>query len=828
MNTIFVLIFLLQNLSFPNLLLNRIFISCGYERTWLNSHSSVFVDSQPNTYEFVHTGSLQNFTVPIYASSVFVDIYGAAGGSQPNGVPGYGARVQTTIPVNPGDVLHIFIGGQGTTSFVSGSSPGPIKGGWNGGGRGYDNSCIAPGSGGGGASDIRIGGTSLSDRVVVAGGGGGYYGGANCPNQKGGDGGFNGEPGFTAGCGWNAGLGGSQSSGGSAGTPTETIATPGTLGAGGNGGISCSGGGGGGFYGGGGGCSAGGAAPGGGGSSHSTGFGSIYTSGYKQGQGYLSLTFFASPTSLPSSQPSRQPTSLPTLHPRSFDNVGMKLVAGTSTSGYSGDGDPATSAQIRSFIPWIDNYGSIYIPDDTSRRIRKVNPSGIISTFGGTGTPSLAGVSGPIGSVSFWTPYSIVANVGGTILYICDVRYVWKYEFSTGIAVPFAHSISLGPGFAGDDGPASSAQLSSPLGIWLTTTDVLYIADTDNQRIRKVSTGGIITTVAGSGPTGQNTGSYSGDNGPATAAKLKNPTSVYMDPIGNLFIADRDNGRIRKVAAANNIITTFAGSGTLTPFNGENIPRLTANINLPADVKGDSLGNIYIADGGNCLVRIVDTREMIWTLFGLGIGSCGFTSTEVSPRGSKINSPNGIWLDSVSNIYFSDYNSIHRSFVVSSPTSQPSRQPTGIPTSQPSNQPSTQPSSRPSLQTTYYFQFTGFIQNLTVPSYFNSMTVDITGAAGGSFTGSPGCNGGCFAGTRGYGSRVQSTLPVTPGSVLHIYVGGQGGASLGLPGTGGDGGWNGGGRGNVRVRKYPLRILRVLLVEELPIFEWMEWITITG
>jgi sugar lactone lactonase YvrE len=480
-----------------------------------------------------------------------------------------------------------------------------------------------------------------------------------------------------------------------------------------------------------------------------------------------------------------------------FDNVLMKLVAGTSTSGYSGDGDPATSAQIRSFISWVDNNGNIFLPDDTNRRIRKVSPTGIISTFGGTGSSSLAGVSGPIGSVNFWTPYSIVGNVGGTILYICDVRYVWKYEFSTGIAAPFAHSISLGAGFGGDDGAASSAQLSSPLGIWLTTAGVLYIADTDNQRIRKVSTGGIITTVAGSGPTGQNTGSYSGDNGLATAAKLKNPTSVYMDTNGNMFIADRDNGRIRKVAE-NNIITTFAGSGTLAPFNGENVPRLTANINLPADVKGDSLGNIYIADGGNCLVRIVDTQELIWTLFGLGIGSCGFTSAEVSSRGSKINSPNGIWLDSASNIYFSDYNSIHRSFVVSSPTSQPSRQPTRIPTDQPSNRPSTQPSSRPSLQTTYYFQFTGFIQNLTVPSYFNSMTVDITGAAGGSFTGSPGCNGGCPAGTRGFGARVQSTLPVTPGSILHIYVGGQGGASLGLPGTGGDGGWNGGGRGNVQ------------------------------
>jgi hypothetical protein len=353
-------------------------------------------------------------------------------------------------------------------------------------------------------------------------------------------------------------------------------------------------------------------------------------------------------------------------------NLFMQLVAGTNTSGYSGENGPATAAQLHGAIPFVDSTGNIYIPEFGNYRIRKINQAGIITTFGGTGTSSTAGTSGPIGSVNLYVPWSVVGDSVGTFLYISDEHYVWKYLFSTGIV-----SVIVGTstsGFSGDSGPATSAQLFLPTGLWLTTADVLYIADTQNHRIRKVSSG-IITTVAGSGCTNNCVGSYSGDNGPATTATLYAPVGNYMDTSGKLYFTDFYNVRIRLVDT-NNIITTFAGSGS-APFNGDNIQALSANLNYPYDVKGDSLGNIYIADLYNCIIRMVDATGIISTVFGTP-GSCGFSSG-ISSRTSVINGPYGIWLDSLSNIYFSDSNSVHRSIVVS-PTASPTVRPTVSPT----------------------------------------------------------------------------------------------------------------------------------------------------
>jgi hypothetical protein len=290
----------------------------------------------------------------------------------------------------------------------------------------------------------------------------------------------------------------------------------------------------------------------------------------------------------------------------------LERLAGSSTTGNSGDNGPATLAKIKAKIPWVDGLGNVYIPDYSYHRIRKVDLAGIITTFGGTGSASSAGTSGPIGSVSFYNPYSIVGDTAGTAFYISDQKYIWKYLISTNIVSAFAQSISLSTGFSGDNGPATSAQLWSPRGLWLSTSGSLFIADTNNHRIRNVdSFNSFITTVAGSG----GTGSFSGDNGPATSANLNYPQGVYMDTVGKSFIADSENHRIR-VVATNNIITTFAGTGIATPFNGDNLPRLSANLNTPYDVKGDSAGNIYIADYGNCIVRVVDDSGVISVFFG--------------------------------------------------------------------------------------------------------------------------------------------------------------------------------------------------------------------
>jgi hypothetical protein len=373
-----------------------------------------------------------------------------------------------------------------------------------------------------------------------------------------------------------------------------------------------------------------------------------------------------------------------------FPNMFFQQIAGTGKSGpFGGDNGLATVATISSYMPWVDSVGYVYLPDFSNCRIRKVTPTGNITTFGGTGTQSTAGTSGPIGSVSFNTPYSIVGDTAGTVLYISDQRYVWKYLFSTNNITVFAHTIGATVGFSGDSGPATSAQLNTPSGLWLTTSGSVYIADTNNNRIRKVISG-IITTVAGNGVV-----FFAGDGSPATSARVYNPQAVYMDTNGKLFIADTGNDRIR-IVDTNNIITTFAGTGVVT-FDSFNVPRLSANLNNPYNVKGDSFGNIYIAENSNCIVRKVGTSGITSVLFG-NPGVCGFSSgvsSSVSPIGFLV----GMWVDSGANIYFSDTYSIYRSFTVSSPTSQPSRQPTSRPT-QPSSAPSRQPSSCPSAQPT--------------------------------------------------------------------------------------------------------------------------------
>jgi sugar lactone lactonase YvrE/outer membrane biosynthesis protein TonB len=456
------------------------------------------------------------------------------------------------------------------------------------------------------------------------------------------------------------------------------------------------------------------------------------------------------PTNQPSSRPSQQPTSSPSY---SFEKVFMKLIAGTSTSGNSGDSGPATSGQVSVTIPWVDSSGNLYLPHNQHYLIRRIDSNGIISTFGGTGSSSTIGTGGSITSVNFNHPLSLVGDTGNTFLYICDERYIWKYIFSTGITTVFAHSTSLGSGFSGDNGPATAAQLQSPQWLWLTTSDVLFVADIYNNRIRKI-VGSIISTAAGS--TGA--GGFAGDNGPAVTAKLNNPRGVYVDTNGNLFIADSGNNRIRLVDT-NNFITTFAGSGSDSPFNGENIPASQANLNYPYDVKGDTLGKIYIADYFNCIIRMVGSAKLILTLFGIP-GTCGFTAG-ISSRTSSMMRPTGIWLDSLSNLYFSDYNSIHRRVIVTSPSSQPSGQPTRQPTSlpssqpgikptmQPSSQPTTQPTCRPSSQPSQHPTAVSTSQMPSVPKDFVLEPFAGTGVSGDGFI-------------NGYGREATNTKLNTP------------------------------------------------------------------
>jgi hypothetical protein len=374
----------------------------------------------------------------------------------------------------------------------------------------------------------------------------------------------------------------------------------------------------------------------------------------------------------------------------SLTYLNMKHMAGSINPGFSGDSGQATSAMIQSPFFWVQpNNGNIYLAE-TDYRIRKITASsGIISTFGGTGAYSsnsgeLAGFYGPITSLGFTALGGIVGDAAGNFLYFTDESHIWKHNFATGIVSVIAGSGSRG--FSGTNNPAVLSVVNYPYGLWLTTGNDLYFADSYNHRIRKISSSGsIISTVAGSGP-----GSFGGDTGQATSAMLAYPNAVYLDTTGKMFIADTNNNRIR-VVSTSGIITTFAGTSS-GPFTPDGAQATSTTLSQPKDVKGDSAGNIYYSDFS--LVRMIDTSGIVATVFGTG--SPGFSSGIV-PRLSAMNHPYGIWLDSLSTIYFSDFNSIHRS-VDGTPTSQPSRQPSIRPSSQPSSRPSRQPTQQPTAE----------------------------------------------------------------------------------------------------------------------------------
>jgi sugar lactone lactonase YvrE len=198
----------------------------------------------------------------------------------------------------------------------------------------------------------------------------------------------------------------------------------------------------------------------------------------------------------------------------------------------------------------------------------------------------------------------------------------------------------------GDGGPATSAYLNSPGGLWLSTSGFLLVADLSNSRIRRINlSSGIITTFAGT------TIGFSGDGGPATSAQLHNPYDVWGDSVGNVFIADTTNNRVR-VVNPSGIIRTFAGTGP-SSYSGDGGPATSAALYSPISLAGDTLGNLYFADSYNCAIRyITKTTGIITTFVGQGPTNCGYTQTPVARTSATIGVALGIFLDTANALFF--------------------------------------------------------------------------------------------------------------------------------------------------------------------------------
>ena len=323
----------------------------------------------------------------------------------------------------------------------------------------------------------------------------------------------------------------------------------------------------------------------------------------------------------------------------------ITTVAGNGVYEYGGDGGPATSAALSGPHGVAVYSGSLLIADSYDERVRKVAPNGIISTAAGNGGYRYSGDGGPATAALLDFPTGVAADAAGD-LFIADEDNNRIRKVSPGGTVTTVAGNGVNT-YSGDGGPAASASLNLPEGIAVDGTGNLFIADTSNHRIRMVGPGGGITTVAGNGAKG-----YSGDGSPATSASLAYPIGIAMDRAGNLFIADSDNNRIR-VVSPGGIITTVAGNGA-AGYSGDGGPATSASLNYPVDVAVDGAGDLFIADGGNNRVRKASPGGTITTIAGNGAWSYSgdggpATSAGLSASGVALDSAGNLFIADSSN-----------------------------------------------------------------------------------------------------------------------------------------------------------------------------------
>jgi len=375
-----------------------------------------------------------------------------------------------------------------------------------------------------------------------------------------------------------------------------------------------------------------------------------------------------------------QSTAIPSSECGMLQPGFMATVAGNGTQCASptspcGDGGLATKAQIN--FPqglFVDATGNIWIADTGDHRVRVVNPKGIISTYAGTGVAcsngGCLGDGGPASSAGLGTPWQLYVDSGQN-LYIADSleQRIREVTPASGQQVPIINTFA-GDGvscsgantppavaaFCGDGGSATAANLNRPEGIYGDGLGNLYVGDTGDQRIRQVAAGNI-NSYAGGGLS----------DGPVYSAILANNQDIAVDGSGNLYIADSGNNRIREVSGGT--ISTLAGTGLDNYYENNNTAAINANLSDPRGVALDGMGNVYIADTGNFVIRVLNTQKARINVAGVTINpgelatvagkpgkSCSQTPCGIPGAATDaiLGVPKGIALDSAGNIYFAD------------------------------------------------------------------------------------------------------------------------------------------------------------------------------
>jgi hypothetical protein len=325
-------------------------------------------------------------------------------------------------------------------------------------------------------------------------------------------------------------------------------------------------------------------------------------------------------------------------------SIVITTAAGDGILGYFGDGGPATAAGLNGPTSVaVDAGGNMYIADPYNNRVRIVNGFGTISTFAGNGNSGYSGDAGFAASAQLSKPFGVAADTHGNI-YIADAdNNVIRKVNNVGIISTFAGTGTLG--YSGDGGQALSATFSFPCAVATDAAGNVYIADYGNNCIRKVSPNGVVITIAGNGFYG-----YYGDGDVASVSELASPTAVALDAAGNIYIADYMNYRIRKINTAGTI-STIAGNG-ISGYVGDGGLADTTELQGPIGVAVDASGNVYISDKDANRVRMINNAGIISTYAGSGYQ--GYIGDGGAPTAADLYNPWGLAFDGSGNLLIAD------------------------------------------------------------------------------------------------------------------------------------------------------------------------------
>jgi len=322
----------------------------------------------------------------------------------------------------------------------------------------------------------------------------------------------------------------------------------------------------------------------------------------------------------------------------------ISTIAGNGQANFGGDGGAATSAQL-SYPNGIavDHTGNIYIADLLNNRVRMVTPTGTISTYAGNGIPGFGGDGGAATNAQLNQPSGLAIDSSGN-LYIADSNNaVVRMVNTQGVISTVAGTGGVG-GYSGDGGAATKATLLAPIGVAVDSSSNIYIADYYGW-IREVNAStGVISTIAGNGTNG-----YTGDGGSATSAQFYNPIGVAVDSSGNVYVADSGNGAVRMIS--NGTISTIGGTGILS-YTGDGGPAALAQFSAISSIAVDAQGNIYVADTNNNAIRLFPLGGTVSTVAGNGMQ--GYTGDGGAATVAELNNPRGVAVTSSGNVYFTD------------------------------------------------------------------------------------------------------------------------------------------------------------------------------